>query len=167
MNKLTIPALSLSILMASGIAFAQTAQQPTVQQKQDSAAQTQAQPGMTVSVDAASDMVASRFVGTSVYTSDNQNVGDVNDLIFDKDGKIKGVVIGVGGFLGMGEKAVAMPLDKINVSRDENNALKLTITASRDDLDKAPTFDVSMFAPKAPPSSTMPAPTAPGTSPQQ
>ena len=51
---------------------------------------------------------------------------------------------------GMGEKDVAMPLNKITVTRDETNAIKLTVQASRAELDKAPAFDKTLFMVKTP-----------------
>jgi sporulation protein YlmC with PRC-barrel domain len=56
---------------------------------------------------------ASKVAGLSVYNSSNESLGSINDLLMDKSGNIKGVVIGVGGFLGVGEHLVAVPFDKI------------------------------------------------------
>jgi sporulation protein YlmC with PRC-barrel domain len=56
---------------------------------------------------------ASKLVGLSIYNDKNESVGSINDLLTDKDGNIKAVVIGVGGFLGVGEHLVAVPFDKI------------------------------------------------------
>jgi sporulation protein YlmC with PRC-barrel domain len=56
---------------------------------------------------------ASKLVGVSVYNDNNESLGSINDLLMDKDGNIKGVVLGVGGFLGVGEHLVAVPFDKI------------------------------------------------------
>jgi sporulation protein YlmC with PRC-barrel domain len=55
----------------------------------------------------------SKVVGLSVYNDNNESLGSINDLLTDKDGNIKGVVVGVGGFLGVGEHLVAVPFDKI------------------------------------------------------
>ena len=55
----------------------------------------------------------SKLVGLSVYNDANESLGSINDLLMDKSGNIKGVVIGVGGFLGVGEHLVAMPFDKV------------------------------------------------------
>ncbi len=158
MKRFAIPAISLAVLMASGTAFAQTTpeqqpaqqqpaqQQPAEQQppaqKQDPSAQQPAEQQMpagdsnfSVTVDAKNAVLATSFIGSSVYTAADENVGDINDLAFDEKGAIKAVVIGVGGFLGMGEKDVAVPLEKITVTRDESNAVKLTIQASSKPLD--------------------------------
>jgi len=56
---------------------------------------------------------ASKLVGLSVYNDNNESLGSINDLLTDQSGNIKAVVIGVGGFLGVGEHLVAVPLDKI------------------------------------------------------
>jgi sporulation protein YlmC with PRC-barrel domain len=59
------------------------------------------------------DWRASKLVGLSVYNDNNENLGSINDLLTDKNGKIQGVVIGVGGFLGVGSHLVAVPFEKI------------------------------------------------------
>src|ERR1700720_4234777 len=56
---------------------------------------------------------ASKLLGLSVYNDNNESLGSINDLLTDKSGNIKAVVIGVGGFLGVGEHLVAIPFDKI------------------------------------------------------
>jgi len=61
---------------------------------------------------------ASKLVGLNVYNDSNESLGSINDLLTDKSGDIKGVVIGVGGFLGVGEHLVAVPLDKVKFVED-------------------------------------------------
>jgi sporulation protein YlmC with PRC-barrel domain len=56
---------------------------------------------------------ASKLVGLSVYNDANESLGSINDLLTDKDGNIKAVIIGVGGFLGVGEHLVALPFEKV------------------------------------------------------
>ena len=55
----------------------------------------------------------SKVVGLNVYNEANESLGSINDLLTDKEGNIKAVVIGVGGFLGVGERLIAVPYDKI------------------------------------------------------
>ena len=55
----------------------------------------------------------SKVIGLGVYNDKNESVGSINDLLMDKSGNIKAVVLGVGGFLGVGEHLVAVPFDKI------------------------------------------------------
>jgi sporulation protein YlmC with PRC-barrel domain len=59
------------------------------------------------------DWRASKVVGLNVYNDNNESIGSINDLLTDKTGNIKAVVIGVGGFLGVGTHLVAVPFDKI------------------------------------------------------
>jgi sporulation protein YlmC with PRC-barrel domain len=56
---------------------------------------------------------ASKLMGLDVYNEANEKLGDVNELILDKNGKVSAVVIGVGGFLGMGEHDIAVTMDKL------------------------------------------------------
>jgi sporulation protein YlmC with PRC-barrel domain len=63
---------------------------------------------------------ASKLVGVNVYNEQNEKIGDLNDVIIDSTGKVEGVVIGVGGFLGAGERNVMMPLDKIKFSNESD-----------------------------------------------
>jgi sporulation protein YlmC with PRC-barrel domain len=56
---------------------------------------------------------ASKLVGLNVYNQANEKIGDVNEVILDKSGKVAKVILGVGGFLGMGEHDVAVPFDKL------------------------------------------------------
>src|SRR5881392_4017301 len=61
---------------------------------------------------------ASKVVGLNVYNDKNESVGSINDLLTDKNGKIVAVVIGVGGFLGVGEHLVAIPFEKVKFSTE-------------------------------------------------
>ena len=56
---------------------------------------------------------ASKLVGVNVYNEANEKIGDISDVILDKSGKVENVVLGVGGFLGMGEHYVAVAYDKL------------------------------------------------------
>ncbi|WP_407166299.1 PRC-barrel domain-containing protein [Bradyrhizobium sp. ORS 111] len=94
-----------TVLLAS-VAFAQT---PT--EKSDKAGMAPA--ASTSSTSYQGDWRASKVVGLRVYNDSNESVGSINDLLMDKGGAIKAVVIGVGGFLGVGEHLVAVPLDKV------------------------------------------------------
>jgi len=129
-----------------------TAEQPAVKTQPDTtttSAEQPAQPaGKVIAIndlDPASSTMASNFIGSSVYTAANENVGDVNDLILGSDGSVKAVILGVGGFLGMGEKDVAVPLSQLNFTKDENGSVKIMINASRADLDATPAFDRKTF----------------------
>ena len=55
----------------------------------------------------------SKLIGLNVYNDNNEKLGDINELLIDKSGKVQAVVIGVGGFLGMGEHSVAVAFDQV------------------------------------------------------
>lgn len=61
---------------------------------------------------------ASKLVGINVYNEANEKIGDINDVILDKAGKVENVVLGVGGFLGMSEHYVAVAYDKLKWSNE-------------------------------------------------
>jgi sporulation protein YlmC with PRC-barrel domain len=63
---------------------------------------------------------ASKLVGINVYGPNNEKVGDINEVLVDRNGKAEAVVIGVGGFLGIGEKDVAVPFDEVRWSDNPN-----------------------------------------------
>ena len=69
--------------------------------------------GSTSNASYQGDWRTSKLVGLNVYNDDNESIGTINDLLTDKSGNIKAVVLGVGGFLGVGEHLVAVPFDKI------------------------------------------------------
>ncbi len=58
-------------------------------------------------------MRGSSLMGVDVYGTDNQKIGDVDEVLVDRQGKIHGIVVGVGGFLGIGQKDVAIPFDQV------------------------------------------------------
>jgi sporulation protein YlmC with PRC-barrel domain len=86
-------------------------------------------------------VMASSLIGSTVYSSANENIGDINDVVLAKDGKVLAVIIGVGGFLGLGEKDVAVPMDRLQFVKDESNNVKFTISASKEELEQAAAFD--------------------------
>jgi sporulation protein YlmC with PRC-barrel domain len=61
---------------------------------------------------------ASKLVGVNVYNDANEKIGDINDVILDRSGKVENVVLGVGGFLGMGEHYVAVAYDSLKWSNE-------------------------------------------------
>lgn len=85
---------------------------------------------------------ANDYIGKQIYNSNNESIGDVNDLILEENGGIVAAVVGVGGFLGIGEKDVALPMGKISMARDaeNNNEVRLTTTETAEALQAAPAF---------------------------
>jgi sporulation protein YlmC with PRC-barrel domain len=75
----------------------------------------------------------------NVYTPQNDKIGDIKDVLVNKSGKIEGLVIAVGGFLGAGEKDVIVPFSDVKGTMKDNKWY-LTMNASKDNLKKAKGF---------------------------
>ena len=84
----------------------------------------------------------SDYYNQSVYDAKDNKIGDINDLIVEKDGKISAAIIGVGGFLGAGEKNVAIPFTALKLT-EKNGKRYLVMDTTKEALNKAPgyTFD--------------------------
>ena len=117
--------------------------------------------------------LASKFNGTDVIGADDAKIGDVSDVLFDKDHKVIAFIVGVGGFLGIGAKDVAVdPASFTAVPGKDANDTKLRLSMTKDELKAAPTFE--RYQPPRPVSSEAPAtrpmgapsPTAPKSSTQ-
>jgi sporulation protein YlmC with PRC-barrel domain len=106
MQKLIAAAL-LSAAAFSAPAYAQ-APQPA-----DKAAPAATSAGTQEKMMLKGNWRASKLMGLDVYNEANEKLGDINELILDKNGKVAAVVIGVGGFLGMGEHDIAVSMDKL------------------------------------------------------
>jgi sporulation protein YlmC with PRC-barrel domain len=98
-------------------------------------------PGQIVMQDA-NTILAKDLIGLNVYAPDKAKIGSISDLILSKDAKaVEGFVIGVGGFLGIGEKSVALKMDRLQMSQNpEGGGLMLTMDATKDELKATPTF---------------------------
>ncbi|MGR6432453.1 PRC-barrel domain-containing protein [Rhizobium sp. PAMB 3174] len=80
------------------------------------------------------------YIGLNVQGNDGQTLGDISDIVVGDDGKISAFVISVGGFLGMGERHIAVPIDAVDQSTDENGAPKLVLASNSEALQNAPPF---------------------------
>lgn len=86
---------------------------------------------------------ASALLDEAVMNEANKSIGDVNDVLIDSDGKIASVIVGVGGFLGMGEKDVALKFADLKFAKDNDNDLVVTTNMTKDTLQAAPAYDKS------------------------
>lgn len=126
-------------------------------------------------------LLVSSFIGQTVYESDAADaasVGKLNDLIVSPDGEVQAAVIGVGGFLGVGEKDVAVSPDQLQLATRSDGKKWLSVKASKEQLTEAPAFERSVLfkdgvadpnaatetnAPAATPAPATPDTTAPAT----
>jgi hypothetical protein len=79
-------------------------------------------------------------MGKSVVNSAGDKIGTVKDIMFDDQGKMAAIIVGVGGFLGIGEKSVGLMFDMVKPSKDANGNLVLTASLDKTALDNAPDF---------------------------
>ena len=96
-----LAAALLSTALMTGVASAQTATMSTTDR------------ATTAMMHKDGQWRSSKIIGVDVYNDANEKIGDIEELIVDKSGKIEHVVLGVGGFLGMGEHYVAVSFDKL------------------------------------------------------
>ena len=130
---------AIATLLATG-AFAQTTTAPA---QQTPAAEN------TAPVPRAEGALMSNIIGVSVYNGtgdDAQNIGKVDDVVFDSGGKAKSAIIGVGGFLGVGKKDVAFDYAKLEWA-EKNGERWLVAKTTKDELNAQPAFDRKPYDP--------------------
>ncbi|WP_119461056.1 PRC-barrel domain-containing protein [Rhodospirillaceae bacterium SYSU D60014] len=87
---------------------------------------------------------AENLMGMTVLSGDGERIGEVQDLIFDESEQITGVVVGVGGFLGIGEKRVGLNWEQAEVQQNpDTNEEVITVNLSREELEAAPEFQTT------------------------
>jgi hypothetical protein len=158
-------AAAAALLLAPALAQSPTANAPASSAAAPSS--TTGNPGF-VAAQAKDQWLASRnLIGTKVTGPTNETVGSINDLLIDQNGTIVAAVVGVGGFLHIGEKNVAVPFKSLQMTRASDSSEKIAMRFSKDELQQAPTFHP--LAPPLPPAMTMPGgtprprPSAPAT----
>jgi sporulation protein YlmC with PRC-barrel domain len=80
----------------------------------------------------------SKLIGASVYDTTDQKIGTVDELVLNPDGKVADVVIGVGGFLGAGEKRVAVPMAELKRGKNDH----FVLAATKDSLKQMANFEL-------------------------
>jgi sporulation protein YlmC with PRC-barrel domain len=101
------------------------------------------QQSLTLSPEALSGgtvISANDFIGKRVYSRAGDDIGEVNDLIVTGNGGVQAVILGVGGFLGIGEKDVAISMASIDMAKD-GEAVKLVVDGTKEQFTAAPAYD--------------------------
>lgn len=80
------------------------------------------------------------LIGDKVTNKAGETVGKVDDLLVDNSGRVTAVVVGVGGFLGMGEKNIALPYQALSFGTDQRGDRIVTVEIAKEDMEKAPEF---------------------------
>ena len=113
--------------------------QPTTEHKTSAADVPSKGPSFIDVPDSA--MLSENVVGLDVYNSENNDIGKIHDVIFDKDNKVTGYILSVGGFLGMGTHYVAVDPAAVNINYDDGNKTwRAAMNATKDELKSAPEF---------------------------
>jgi PRC-barrel domain len=175
LRKLLITTAASGVIISGAIA---QSEKPTAPATKEQSRVTESAPVPEVKFitsQGADQWVFTKFRGIDVRGPDNGSIGSVSDLLFDGTGKIIGVVIGVGGFLGIGTKNVAIDMSAVNVvpadsgGNDVNNTsaandpsnIKLQVAWTKDQLRDAPDFQYYK-----PPARTAPPPATTGSAPR-
>lgn len=87
----------------------------------------------------ADEFRTSKIVGSKVYNNANENIGSVEDIVLKSDGAMDEVVLSVGGFLGIGDKYVAVPFSNLKIARD-GSSLKITTDGTKESLKALPDY---------------------------
>jgi hypothetical protein len=142
LKKLMIPTAVSGLMIGSALAEGTTS--PAQPMPPPSPSASAAPSGKFVNAQKPDQFLASSFKGTDVVGTDDQKIGDVSDILFDKDGKIEAYVVGVGGFLGIGSKDVALAPSAFQVvagDKSKNEADKLKLSMTKDELKQAANFE--------------------------
>lgn len=107
----------------------------------DDAAAAEGSGEMFMPEQAENEVSANTYIGQSLYNMEDESIGNINDLIFSDDGGVTTAVVGVGGFLGIGQKNVGVNFDMITIEQQPDSAdVRLIIEATREDLEAAPEY---------------------------
>jgi len=177
----------LSLMLATGAAMAQTTPSPSTdgappatQDKAPPAAQLPPEKmpaekvmpsprtgaaGDAITTQATNTVLGTDLIGKTAYGADQKKIGTINDVILKQDGTgIEGVVVGVGGFLGLGEHNVALKMDKFSFRPSESGRTLVVLNATREELEKAPAFKTKAdLEAEAARNAPRPTPATPGT----
>lgn len=123
-----------SILIAL-VASTASAQAPQHGQQQGAGPAAQ-----TMSSIPANSVTITHWYKQSVYDPNDSKIGEIEDVLVDRDGKATALIVGVGGFLGMGEKDVAVPFKAVQATTKNNNKWYLVMNSTKDALKSAKGF---------------------------
>jgi len=124
-----------------------TTEQPaTTDQSQTTTTTAENQPATTgqstteQALAAPEGFLASNVIGATVYSQDDQSIGDINDIILSPQGQPSQVIVGVGGFLGMGEKDVVLDMSKLKIAATDSGKVKIIVQTTPEELKNMPAF---------------------------
>ena len=137
---------ALALMLAAAVpAYAQTSSSSTSSPSTSASSASSSPTRVTATQLQPGQIRATQMDGATVYDTQNQKVGDVKDIILDRDGKVAAVVLDVGAFLGIGGKYVAVSMNDLKITQDNNNSNKprFTVDMTKDQLKAAQAYDLN------------------------
>jgi sporulation protein YlmC with PRC-barrel domain len=131
MSRTLVVLAAVSALMSTALAQAPPTSSPAPAAPAASAASSTSQ---VVPAQSADEWLASKLKGTTVIGSDDQRVGDISDVLFDKTGNVKAFIVGIGGVLGIGAKQVALDMkvfQEMPATEGKSQQFKLSMTTDQ------------------------------------
>ena len=139
MLRTGVSVAALTVLLGATVAMAQTS--PPAQRPAATTEVPKTPVTGQILVQDANTVLAKELIGLTVYAPDKAKIGSISDLILSKDAKtVEGFIIGVGGFLGIGEKSVAMKMDRLQISHNGDGSVQLMMDVKKEELTNAPSF---------------------------
>ncbi|MGB3836965.1 PRC-barrel domain-containing protein [Castellaniella sp.] len=136
----TIAALAVITMSMAGTAFAQTSDSQAPADSASTSAASSASADTSADQQKSTQMLASNIIGMPVKNGtgdDAQDIGKITDLVLNREQKTVNVLVGVGGFLGIGTKEVGVPLNEVKFNPSTKTAV---VAMSKEALEKAPAY---------------------------
>jgi hypothetical protein len=133
MARLASTAIVLALALAAGTAQAQ-------QQRPASGAREAGPTAQILTSIPQNGVTVTHWYKQNVYDPADNKIGEIMDVLVDRDGRIGALILGVGGFLGAGEKDVAVPFNAVQVTTKDNNKHYLVMNSTKDALKNAKGF---------------------------
>lgn len=121
------------------------AQSPAPSQMGSGSTLSSSSAGGVITQQSPNQWLASKFMGTDVIGTDDAKIGDVSDVLFDKQGRVDALIVGVGGFLGIGQKDIALPISSFQVvaansGKNTTSSDQLRLSMTKDQLTQMAEF---------------------------
>lgn len=136
----SVSAFALATALFAAPAFAQSSN--TTSPNPGSPITTGSAPaGIQYSTVSSTDVFTSNLKGLNVYNQNNESVGEISDIAIGPNNQVQALILSVGGFLGVGDRYVAIAPSSLKVTYDQSNSKwHATIDATKDQLKSAPEF---------------------------
>jgi hypothetical protein len=85
-------------------------------------------------------LTAETLTGADVRGPNDASIAEVSDLVLTGEGQVTDVILDVGGFLGIGARSVAIPMDRLTVAQTEGGAVRLWVNMTKEELEALPEF---------------------------